>query len=82
MTIVGHVIDGKHIEDAGRTQAVYNPATGEVTKQVALASKTRVEEATAAAETAWPAWRNVPPQRRAQIMFRFKQLLEENADEI
>ena len=80
MTIVGHVIDGKHIEDVGRTQAVYNPATGEVTKKVALASKSRVEEAIAAAETAWPAWRNVPPQRRAQIMFRFKQLLEEHAD--
>ncbi|MES9903267.1 MAG: CoA-acylating methylmalonate-semialdehyde dehydrogenase [Sedimenticola sp.] len=82
MTVVGHIINGKYIEETERTQAVYNPATGEVTKQVALASKATVEEAITAAEAAWPSWRNMPPQRRAQIMFRFKQLLEEHADEI
>ena len=82
MTIAGHVIAGRHIEDEGRTQAVHDPATGEVIGQVALASRATVEQAIGAAEAAWPAWRETPPQRRAQIMFRFKQLLEEDANRI
>ncbi len=82
MTLVGHVINGKAVEEIARTQAVYNPATGQVSKQVSLASKGVVEKAIAAAQAAWPAWRNTPPQHRVQIMFRFKQLLEENADAI
>ncbi|MCP3664136.1 MAG: CoA-acylating methylmalonate-semialdehyde dehydrogenase [Gammaproteobacteria bacterium] len=82
MIVVGHVINGKAVEELARTQAVYNPATGQVSKQVSLASKGVVEKAIAAAQAAWPTWRNTPPQRRAQIMFRFKQLLEESADEI
>ena len=82
MTVVSHVIAGRHVEDSGRTQAVYNPATGEVIRHVALASRATVEQAIAAAQAAWPAWRETPPQRRAQIMFRFKQLLEANADAI
>lgn len=82
MDIVGHFINGELVTPEGRTQDVFNPATGQVTKQVALASKETVEDAIAAAQAAFPAWRNTPPAKRAQIMFRFKQLLEENADEI
>ncbi len=47
-----------------------------------MAAKSTVEDAIAAAETAFPAWRNTTAARRAKIMFRFKQLLEEHADEI
>ena len=50
--------------------------------QVALASKTTVEEAIAAAEAAFPEWRDTPPIKRARIMFRFKELLEQNADKV
>lgn len=82
MNIVGHLINGTLSEAAERTQDVFNPATGEVTKQVALASKDTVEEAIAAAQAAYPAWRNTPSAKRAKIMFRFKQLLEENAEQI
>ncbi|SHF92220.1 malonate-semialdehyde dehydrogenase (acetylating) / methylmalonate-semialdehyde dehydrogenase [Microbulbifer donghaiensis] len=82
MKIVGHYINGQVSEAAERTQDVYNPATGEVTKQVAIAAKETVEEAIAAAQAAFPAWRNTPPAKRAKIMFRFKQLLEENAEQI
>ena len=42
-----------------------------------MASKATVEEAIAAAESAFPEWRSTPPMKRARIMFRFKQLLEE-----
>jgi malonate-semialdehyde dehydrogenase (acetylating)/methylmalonate-semialdehyde dehydrogenase len=79
---VGHFINGTDVADNARTQPVTNPATGAVTKQVAMASKATVADAIAAAEAAFPAWRNTPPAKRAKVMFRFKQLLEEHADEI
>ncbi|PWQ96978.1 CoA-acylating methylmalonate-semialdehyde dehydrogenase [Leucothrix arctica] len=82
MTIVGHFINGEARSDSERTQDVYNPSTGEVSKQVALASKETVEEAIAAAQAAFPAWRNTPVGKRAAVMFRFKALLEQNADKI
>jgi len=65
-----------------RTQDVYNPSTGEVSKQVALASQATVEEAIAAAQAAYPEWRNTPAIKRARVMFQFKDLLEQHADKI
>lgn len=82
MITVGHLINGQTSPDGGRTQDVYNPSTGEVSKQVALASKATVEQAIAAAEAAYPAWRNTPAIKRARVMFKFKDLLEQNADRI
>ena len=82
LEVVGHLIGVKLVADSGRTQAVDNPATGEVTRQVALASRAMVEEAIADAQDAFPAWRNTPPVKRARIMFRFRELLQDNADEI
>ncbi|MDN2663597.1 CoA-acylating methylmalonate-semialdehyde dehydrogenase [Psychromonas sp. 14N.309.X.WAT.B.A12] len=80
--IVGHFIDGEVVEDSSRTQDVFDPALGEVATQVALASKDTVEMAIASAQKAFPEWRNTPPLKRARIMFRFKELLEENRDKI
>ena len=80
--IVGHFINGADVADANRPAPITNPATGAVTKHVAMASRQTVEEAIAAAEAAFPAWRNTPPAKRAKVMFKFKQLLEEHADEI
>ncbi|SIS46419.1 CoA-acylating methylmalonate-semialdehyde dehydrogenase [Neptunomonas antarctica] len=82
MITVGHLINGENRADAARTQDVFNPATGLATKQVALASKETVEEAIAAAQAAFPAWRNTPVGKRAAVMFRFKALLEQNSDKI
>ncbi|WP_432470442.1 CoA-acylating methylmalonate-semialdehyde dehydrogenase [Amphritea sp. HPY] len=82
MNTIGHLINGELRTDAARSQDVFNPSTGEVSKQVALASVETVEEAIAAAEKAFPAWRNTPPAKRAQVMYRFKRLLEVNADKI
>ncbi len=79
---VGHFINGQAVADSERCQDVFNPATGKVVRQVALASKTTVETAIAAAEAAFPAWRNTPPLKRARVMFRFKELLEQNADKV
>jgi malonate-semialdehyde dehydrogenase (acetylating)/methylmalonate-semialdehyde dehydrogenase len=81
--IVEHLINGQNVSGSGdRHQDVFNPATGEVTKQVALASKATVEEAITAAEAAFPAWRNTSPSKRSQVMFKLKSLLEQNADKI
>ena len=77
---VGHFINGDMIDDSARTQDIFNPATGHAVRQVALASKATVEDAIAAAQAAFPEWRNTPPIKRARIMFRFKELLEQNAD--
>jgi len=82
MDTVGHLINGEITTAGERTQDIYNPSTGEVSKQVALASKATVEEAIAAAQAAFPAWRNTPAIKRARVMFKFKDLLEQHADEI
>ena len=82
MQTVGHFINGQIVPDTARTQEVYDPAQGRVTKHVALASKATVEQAIAAAQAAFPAWRDTPPAKRARAMYRFKQLLEDRADDI
>ena len=81
--MIGHLINGESIvESTSRSQEIFNPATGLATGEVALASKNTVEEAIAAAQAAFPAWRNTPVGKRAAVMFRFKELLEKNSDKI
>ena len=82
MHTVGHLINGSRCHEAERTQDIFNPATGEVSRQVAIASTETVEKAIAAAHAAYPAWRATPPAKRARVMFRFKELLEINRDKI
>jgi malonate-semialdehyde dehydrogenase (acetylating)/methylmalonate-semialdehyde dehydrogenase len=76
------LIGGETVLEQGRTQPVFNPSTGEQIGSVELASAATVERAIANAAAAFPAWRNTPPAKRAQVMFRFKMLLEEHADRI
>jgi len=81
--VIGHFINGEPVVgESENTQAVYNPATGEVVRNVALADKATVERAIETAFTAYPTWRDVPVAKRARIMFRFKELLERNADRL
>ncbi|UTW09352.1 CoA-acylating methylmalonate-semialdehyde dehydrogenase [Pseudomonas benzenivorans] len=82
MTTIAHLINGEHIQGQGRSADVFNPATGEVTKQVALADRAVIQQAVDAAKAAFPAWRKTPAAKRAQVMFRFKQLLEQHEAEI
>ena len=79
---VGHLIGGEIKYYDGLTQAVYNPSSGKVSKQIQLAKKETVEEAIDIAQTVFPEWRNTPAVKRARIMFRFKELLEKNSDRI
>lgn len=68
--------------DSTRRQEVTNPATGQVTGQVALASRADVDAAVAAATAAFPAWADTPPVRRARVMFRFLELLNAHKEEL
>jgi malonate-semialdehyde dehydrogenase (acetylating)/methylmalonate-semialdehyde dehydrogenase len=82
MKVVGHFINGETCTPKGRMQDVYNPATGEAEKLVLLASKATVNDAIVSAQDAFVEWRNTPVSKRARVMFKFKSLLEEHADEI
>lgn len=78
-----HWINGQHVKGtSGRFGDVYNPATGEVVSQVPLASQGELAAAVEAARSAWPDWAQTPPLSRARIMFKYKALIEENADEL
>ena len=82
-TTIPHWIDGARREGAsGRTADVTDPATGEVTGQVALASTDEVDAAVAAATTAFPGWRDTSLTRRSAVLFKFRELLNERKPEL
>jgi malonate-semialdehyde dehydrogenase (acetylating)/methylmalonate-semialdehyde dehydrogenase len=68
--------------DASEVRDVTNPSTGEVLAQVPLAGEAEVARAVEAAAAAFPQWRRTPPEERIQYLFKLKQLLEENLEEI
>jgi len=80
--IVEHLIDGERCPGGERSQPVYNPATGAVSRQVRLADRATVERAIASAQAAYPAWRNTPPLKRARVMSKLQALLARHADNI
>ncbi len=83
MTEIGHFINNERVAStSGRSQPVFNPATGASDKSVALASNDEVNAAVAAAKAAWPAWSKMPPLRRARILDRFKTILWDRADQL
>jgi malonate-semialdehyde dehydrogenase (acetylating) / methylmalonate-semialdehyde dehydrogenase len=67
---------------SGRRADVFNPATGAVTGKVALANASEVDAAVAAAHKAFPAWADTPPIRRARVMFKFLELLNQRKDDL
>ncbi|MDH3472270.1 MAG: CoA-acylating methylmalonate-semialdehyde dehydrogenase [Rhodospirillales bacterium] len=81
--IVNHYVNGRIVEGkSGSFGDIYNPALGEIVRKVAFADEAEVRAAVAAAREAFPAWAAETPLRRARVMFRFKQLLEDNIDEL
>ncbi|MGE0008954.1 MAG: CoA-acylating methylmalonate-semialdehyde dehydrogenase [Parvibaculaceae bacterium] len=80
---IPHYIGGRRVEGrSGRSSPVFNPATGEETGSLALASAGDVDEAVAAAGKAFPGWSATTPLRRARILNRFLRLLEEHTGEL
>ena len=81
MHTIDHYIAGRvHAGSNDATLKVYNPATGVVTGQVRLAGNGEVNAAVACAKAAFAAWSDTPPIRRARVMFKFLELLNQNKD--
>ena len=80
---IGHYIGGVAVDPAsGRFKEVFNPATGQVTGAVALASIEEVDAAVQSAKAAFAAWSETAPLKRARILFKFKELLNKHHDEL
>jgi len=83
MNRISHWIDGKVVEStSGNSAPVYDPATGEQTAAVDLASAAEVDAAVAAAKAAFPGWRSTSLSKRAEVMFRMRELVDANRKEI
>jgi malonate-semialdehyde dehydrogenase (acetylating)/methylmalonate-semialdehyde dehydrogenase len=82
MSTIQHLINGDLVSGGERTADVFNPSTGQAIHKLQLADQATVQRAIDAAKAAFPAWRNTPAAKRAQVMFRFKQLLEQNEAKI
>src|SRR5688500_5004685 len=83
MPNIDHLINGRIVEGRSDRRAdVFNPAIGEVSGRVDLASAEEVASAVEAAAAALPTWAATPPVVRARVMFKFKVLVEAHADEL
>jgi malonate-semialdehyde dehydrogenase (acetylating)/methylmalonate-semialdehyde dehydrogenase len=80
---IGHWIGGRRVEGtSGRSGPVFNPATGEQTGEVSFASVEEIDAAVAAAKEAFPEWRAISLAKRAELMFRIRQLVHEHREDI
>jgi malonate-semialdehyde dehydrogenase (acetylating)/methylmalonate-semialdehyde dehydrogenase len=80
---INHIIGGEEIEStSGRTSPVYNPATGEVTAQVGLATAEEVDHAVGVAAAAAVEWKATSLAKRTAIMFSFRDLVDEHKADI
>src|SRR3954468_4965391 len=80
---ISHFIGGESVPStSGRSGVVWNPATGEPQAHVAFASAAEVDAVVAKAQAAWPAWRDTPLSKRADIMFRLRELIDKNRQRI
>ena len=83
MKIIEHFVNGINFPGMSkRTSKVFNPATGEQTAEVKLASVQDVDIAVQSAKKAFISWSNKSPLQRARVMFRFKELIEKNSEEL
>ncbi|CAO3305533.1 hypothetical protein METHP14_10314 [Pseudomonas sp. P14-2025] len=81
-TLITHYINHARISRGERHAEVFNPATGHVTGHVALASRSTVDEAVAAAQVTFASWSETPAIRRARVLQRYLQLLQERKDDL
>ena len=83
MKLIEHFVGGKIIPGTSDKKGkVFNPATGEQEKEVRLASKSDLDQAVVIAKKAFDEWSLKPSLQRARIMFKFKELIEKNSDEL
>ena len=83
MNLIEHFVGGKLISGTSdRKSKIFNPATGEQESEVRLASKTDLDQAVEVAKTDFKTWSLKPSLQRARVMFKFKELIEKNTDEL
>ncbi|MFL2887709.1 MAG: methylmalonate-semialdehyde dehydrogenase (CoA acylating) [Pelagibacterales bacterium MED-G40] len=83
MDLIEHFVNGKKFSgDSKKTGKVFNPATGEQSAEVKLASSADLNKAVENSVNALESWSNKPPLQRARVMFKFKELIEKNFDEL
>ena len=83
MNLIEHFVDGNKISGTSkRTGKIYNPATGEQESEVKLGTKSDLDLAVEVAKNAFETWSLKPALQRARIMFKFKELIEKNFDEL
>ena len=83
MNMINHLVAGKSWQgESSRTSNVFNPATGKPIAELRLASTKDVDEVVKVAAAAQPAWGATPPAKRAQIMFKFRELMIKHTDEL
>jgi malonate-semialdehyde dehydrogenase (acetylating)/methylmalonate-semialdehyde dehydrogenase len=83
MNIIKHFVGGKVIDGTSQRKGqVFNPATGEQESEVILATKSDLDKTVEIAKKAFETWSLKPALQRARIMFKFKELIENNFDEL
>jgi len=83
MNLIEHYIDGKSFPGSSdKTGKIFNPATGKQESEVRLGSRADLDLAVEKAKKAFESWSNIPPLQRARVLFKFKELVEKNSDEL
>ena len=83
MNLIQHYINGKTYKgSSSRKGKVFNPATGAQESEVILGTKSDLDHATENAKIAFEKWSQVTPLQRARIIFKYKELIEKNYDEL
>ena len=82
MRVIDHFISGSAGGSGGRESDVFDPNTGQVQARVRLGTQAELDKAVAAAQAAQPGWAATNPQRRARVLFRFKELVEANMESL
>ena len=83
MNLIEHYINGKTYKgSSSRKGKVFNPATGSQESEVILGTKSDLDHAVENAKTAFEKWSQVTPLQRARIIFKYKELIEKNYDEL
>src|SRR5215218_10182548 len=79
---IDHFIDGSIFSSGSRESDVFDPNQGSVQAKVRLGSAADLQKAVDAANAALPGWSATNPQRRARVMFKFKELVEANMEDL
>jgi malonate-semialdehyde dehydrogenase (acetylating) / methylmalonate-semialdehyde dehydrogenase len=83
MYTIDHFIDGAAVAALGaRANDIFDPSTGQVQGRLPLGAPADLARAVESAKAAQPGWAALNPQRRARVMFRFKELIEAHMDEL